>query len=338
MGEYASWLLSKRFGFRRRRHVGHFQRFFSARNVREAQDSFPQDKFLSPSYAFRYEGWQAGLTTMIHYHYDLERHREALLWSYIALTVDDDRNGFLNVSERVQMKLDWEKAMSEPTKRKEVRPSLKDMPAQLHNAGLDRFKIFNSPYWSSLDGSFHQHDLDTNLCFGKGDYSFEKCFGTDFTADTGRAQDPQASVAMILDKIGRDEPLCGDCLIHTLLRTTPRGLEPILPKKQEPRQMALKALYRYRYLAGRYESSFHQLGSVKDVEKVLVTKFLDKHHLLNGPKSADTAHWSLLCLNDDISTTKKAELDLVQGIYHKFFTTFFPIPSPLEKIEKAGEL
>lgn len=332
MGEYASWLLSKRFGYRKRRHIGHFQKFYSFQNLQEAQDTFPQDKVLSPSYAFRYEGWQAALTTMIHYHYNIERHREALLWSYIALRIDDNRDSHLDSSERMRMKTEWERAMSEPTKRKNLRPSLANMKAQLNAVGLDNFKIFNSPYWSSLDGSFHQHDLDFSQCSGKGDYSFEKCFGSDFADANVLDNDPRFSVPFVLDQIGHDEPLCGDCLMHTLLRTTPRGLNPILPIKSEPREMALKALYQYRYLAGRYESSFHQIGSMKDVDKVLGKKFLDKHHLLKSTNPADTQHWSLLCLNDDISTSSKKELDIIQEMYHKFFTTFFPIPSPVEKV------
>lgn len=330
MTEYAAWLLNERFGPRKRRHVGHMQKYFSSRNFAEMQLSFPQEAFLSPSYAFRNEGFQAAMTTMLAYHYTIERHREALLWSYIELKVDADGDKYLNLRERQAMRSEWDTAMSLKPRRDDPRPVLSQMSAEMSRAALEPFKIFNSPLWSSNDGSFHQSDLDVSQCGSNGNYSFDRCFGADFADDTGATRSREHYVPLLLDKIGRQMPNCGDCLLHTILSTAEKGLEPILPPIGKKRQMATKAIYRYKFLAGRYDSSFYMMTSVKVVEETLLDKYVQNHHHLADNNKSATMHWGLMCMNDDVGTTDPAQLDIIGRAYQTFFTTFFPKPSPLE--------
>lgn len=330
MAEYAAWLLNERFGQRERRYVGHMQKYFSARNFAEMQLSFPQEAFSSPSYAFRSEGLQAAMTTLLAYHYTIERHREALLWSYVELKIDADGDKYLDLTERRSMKAEWDSAMSLETKRKDARPVLSQAKVELKKAGLEPFQIFNTPLWSSNDGSLYQHELDASKCRANGNFSFDRCFGADFADDTGPARNREHYTSLLLDKIGRQMPTCGDCLLQTMLSVAEKGLEPILPTEARRRQMAIKALYRYKYLAGRYDSSFYMMTSVEVVEDTLLKKYVSNHHHLIDNNESATMHWSLMCMNDDIGTTDPVQLDAIGRAYQTFFTTFFPIPSPLE--------
>lgn len=330
MTEYAAWLLNERFGPRKRRHVGHMQKYFSARNFAEMQLSFPQEAYLSPSYAFRNEGLQAAMSTMLAYHYTIERHREALLWSYVELKIDANGDKYLDLNERQAMKADWDTAMSFSSKRSDPRPVLSQAKVEMSKAGLETFRIFNTPLWSSNDGSLYQNDLDVSQCRPLGNYSFDRCFGADFADDSGPYRNREHYVSLLLDKIGRQMPECGDCLLSTVLSTTERGLEPLLPTAGVKRQMAIKALYRYKYLAGRYDSSFYMMTSVKVAEEILLKKYVQNHHHLAANNNSATMHWSLMCLNDDVGTTDPTQLDTIGRAYQTFFNTFFPTPSPLE--------
>lgn len=103
---YSSWLLNRRFGERKRKGQVHFGHSVSRNVAKEVSESFPRPTLKSASRRFRGENGPKGeLGFQLYswhsmFHYIIERQREALLWSYIALRSDTGSNGLLSWSER----------------------------------------------------------------------------------------------------------------------------------------------------------------------------------------------------------------------------------------------
>jgi hypothetical protein len=91
---YTSWLLNRRFEARKSKGQAHFRHSLSRNVTREAITSFPRPALRSSSQRFRGETGFQLYSWYVFFHYITERHREALLWSYIMLRSDVDDDGY----------------------------------------------------------------------------------------------------------------------------------------------------------------------------------------------------------------------------------------------------
>ena len=96
---YTSWLLNQRFGRRDRALQKHSPKIIDLDVMKEAIATFPSVAMKTPQLRFRGDGVQL-YPWMLTSHFTIERHREALLWSYIMLRSDKNQDGYLDTLER----------------------------------------------------------------------------------------------------------------------------------------------------------------------------------------------------------------------------------------------
>ena len=169
----------------------------------------------------------------------------------------------------------------------------------LKKVGLEAPKANLDPKWTSLDGPETIRDIecfefDVNECLAPG-------FSVSITDD--RYVNPVFSTATIFDRVSRQNPECGDCLIKLLLNRVKKGLSPLLPEKShaEARETVIKALTRYQYTIVEPEALFMMITDAKQVEDSLISRL--KH---------DKHQFSQLCLNDDVATDDEEEVESVR--------------------------
>jgi hypothetical protein len=111
----------------------------------------------------------------------------------------------------------------------------------LEKAGLTRPRVNTDILWTSLDGPLMIKYLDCDT-FDTGE-----CLGPGFSiaaADAGN-RSPVFSSSAIFDRVARETPRCGDCLLKLVLNTRRAGLGPLLPhplKKPQQRETVVKSV------------------------------------------------------------------------------------------------
>ncbi|PWN47162.1 hypothetical protein IE53DRAFT_335873 [Violaceomyces palustris] len=91
-------LLDQRFGRRKRPYVAHVQRSLSKPLLLEMRMVWAKEFHLSGLERFRGRGPSLA-TQFLAYHFVIERHREALLWSFFLLKLDGDADGLVQEAE-----------------------------------------------------------------------------------------------------------------------------------------------------------------------------------------------------------------------------------------------
>ncbi len=316
---YSSWLLNQRFGQKSWYRPAHSPRSVNLNIMREAYASFPQDAITTAVYRFRHEGGQVNNWFLV-YHYTIERHREALLWSYIMMKMDANQDGYLNLRKRHAIKDEYLLALRSVKKRAGA-AMLPQVNEQLKNAGLEAHSAY-TPKWTSIDGPMHLLELNAKTC--TAEFTFDFCFGGDFLKqEAGR--DPEFYSSAVYDRITRQFPACGDCLIHTLLSTTPIGLSPLLPETGAARLKAIKAIHKYRYVVGDIEGIFSFItepSSISELEETLENIY--------KPDSDVTAP-GYLCMNDDMLDDNSTNIQQIQDKVLSFLGKRYPNKSKWER-------
>lgn len=316
---YTSWLLNRRFGARKRKGQVHFGHSLSRSVSREAITSFPRPALRSAAQRFRGEkGFQLYSWYLI-FHYTIERHREALLWSYIMLRSDTDDDGYLSWSERRRILRDIEEGMSNESPELFRTRMFYRVGDRLEQAGLERPKVNTDILWTSLDGPVAIKDLDCDT------FDTEDCLAPGFSLPTAdsRAHSPMFSSAAIFDRVARETPRCGDCLLKLVLNRRRAGLSSLLPhpiKKAEQRKTVVKALMRYQYTIVQPDASFYMITDAEQVEHVLIRLFI-KHKKKVGQ----------LCLNDDVVSQDVKELEALREVMSRLLEGLLPEKSSFEK-------
>ncbi|GAP92551.1 putative udp-glucose 4-epimerase protein [Rosellinia necatrix] len=100
---YTSYLLNHRFGERNRHVQAHFAHSVSRAVMREAMASFPRPSMHGACQRFRGEDKYQIYPWFASFHYSIERFREALLWSFVALRSDADADDYLDYAERSRL-------------------------------------------------------------------------------------------------------------------------------------------------------------------------------------------------------------------------------------------
>lgn len=316
---YTSWLLNRRFGARKRKGQVHFGHSLSRSITKEAITSFPRPALRSAYQRFRGETGFQLYSWYVIFHYTMERHREALLWSYIMIRSDTNEDGYLSWNERQKILRELGEGMGNETP-EAFRSRMFYYVAEHHDqAGLQPPQVNTDILWTSLDGPAMIKDLDCDH------FDTEDCLAPGFSMASADAvaRSPVFSSAAIFDRISRQSPRCGDCLIKLLLNRRRAGLAPLLPhptKKPKQRETVIKALMKYSYSIVKPDADFHMVTDAEQAEHALLRPYIKK-----GKKVGQ------ICLNDDVVTTDQAELDQLGKVMDALFEGLLPEPSSFEK-------
>lgn len=316
---YTSWMMNRRFGNRKRKGQVHFGHSLSRSVTREAIYSFPRPALKSACQKFRGETGFQLYSWYAAFHYTIERHREALLWSYVMIRSDLDGNGNLGWKERQVLMTDIEQGMDQEGKTSARKRMFYSVGSSLESAGLEAPKVNVDTLWTSLDGPAMIKDIE---CY---EFDVNQCLAPGFSSSSSdqRYKNPVFSTAAIFDRVSRQDPKCGDCLIKLLLNRKEVGLSPVLPKKKthpKERETVLKALKRYQYTIVEPDALFVMVTDAEQVQNTLVNRFV------NGDRQIGQ-----LCLNDDVASDDTHELQALQKTMKKLFNGLWAEPSPYER-------
>jgi hypothetical protein len=316
---YTSWLLNRRFGARKRKGQAHFGHSISRSVAREAITSFPGPALHSASQRFRGETGFQLYSWYVIFHYTMERHRETLLYSYVMMRSDSDEDGYLGWSERKRILRDVEEGMSNESTEVFRRRIYYNVGDHLEEAGLEPPTVNTDILWTSMDGPAMIKDLDCDT------FDAEECLGPGFSTEVSdsRAHSPVFSTAAIFDRVARESPRCGDCLIKLVLNRRRSGLGSLLPhptKQRANRETIVKALMRYQYMIVQPDAAFHMVTDAQQAEHTLLRPYLN-----HGKKVGQ------ICLNDDIETQEEGELEAVSEVMTRLFEGLLPEKSKFEK-------
>jgi hypothetical protein len=316
---YTSWILNRRFGARKRKGQVHFGHSLSRSITREAITSFPRPALRSATQRFRGEtGFQLYSWYLV-FHYTMERHREVLLWSYIMLRSDTNDDGYLSWPERQKIIREIAEGMSNDSPELFRDRMYFRVADYLEQAGLERPKVNTEILWTSLDGPLMIKDLDCDA------FDTEDCLAPGFSLESSdtRTRSPVFSSAAVFDRVARQAPRCGDCLIKLLLNRRRAGLGPLLPHptaKPQQRETVIKMLIKYQYTIVQPDASFYMITDAEQVEHVLIKPYI-KHNKKVGQ----------LCLNDDVVTQDEGELEALKDAMKRLFEGLLPEKSTFEK-------
>jgi hypothetical protein len=316
---YTSWLLNRRLGNRKRRGQGHFGHSLSRSVTREAISSFPGPELQSACKRFRGEPGFQLYSWYVAFHYTIERHREALLWSYIMLRSDVDGDENLSWVERQVIMAELEAGMKNEGKKSFRKRNFYHVQSLLQKAGLQAPKVNTDIQWTSLDGPTAIREVEC------GEFDVNECLAPGFsTSKTDeKTRNPIFSSAVIFDRVARQLPHCGDCLLKLLVNQVARGLAPLLPHantQSKQREVVVKAVMRYRYTIINPDALFVMVTDAEQVDSTLVRPFVRDKKKLAGQ----------LCLNDDVTTEDEGEIQDVMAVMTELYQGLFPEKSQFE--------
>lgn len=315
---YTSWLLNRRFGERKRRGQSHFGHSMSRSVTREAIASFPRPGLQSACQRFRGEtGFQLYSWYAV-FHYTIERQREALLWSYIMLRSDTNKDGNLGWAERRVIMDELEKGMSREGETDFRKRMYYHVNEHTEAAGLNPPQVNFDVQWTSLDGPSSIKDIE---CF---EFNVNECLAPGFSTPISdeKYKNFVFDTAAVFDRVARQRPKCGDCLLKLILNLQEKGLAPLLPHREtqtEDRQTVIRALWKYQYTIVDPDAYFVMITDAEQVENVLLKRLLRKRGKVGQ-----------LCLNDDVNTEEKDKIADIQRVMRKLLEGMVPGPSPFE--------
>lgn len=315
---YTSWMLNRRFGTRKRKGQVHFGHSLSRSVYKEAMEAFPRPSLKSACQKFRGETGFQLYSWYNAFHYTIERHREALLWSYLMIRSDPDRDGYLNWQERQAIISDLEEGLANEGRTSFRKRMYYYVAKSLDDAGLEAPKVNVETTWTSLDGPATIANID---CF---EFNVNECLAPGFSSPTwdDRSDNPVFSTAAIFDRVARQDPQCGDCLTKLLLNRVEQGLSPLLPHREkdaEHRETVLKALKRYSYVVVEPDALFTMVTDAEQVQVRLIDRLADPE------KQAGQ-----LCLNDDVTAENETELLALRETIARLFNEHWGTPSKFE--------
>ncbi|KAH0334439.1 hypothetical protein KCU81_g9479, partial [Aureobasidium melanogenum] len=315
---YTSWMLNRRFGTRKRKGQVHFGHSLSRSVYKEAMEAFPRPALKSACQKFRGETGFQLYSWYNAFHYTIERHREALLWSYIMIRSDVNRDGYLSWQERQAIISDLEEGLANEGRNSFRKRMYYYVAKSLEDAGLEAPKVNVETTWTSLDGPATIANID---CF---EFNVNECLAPGFSSPSwdDRSENPVFSTAAIFDRVARQDPQCGDCLTKLLLNRVEQGLSPLLPhqdKDAEHRETVLKALKRYSYVVVEPDALFTMVTDAEQVQVRLIDRLADPDK-----------HAGQLCLNDDVTTDNETELLALRETISRLFNEHWGTPSRFE--------
>ncbi|SJX66140.1 uncharacterized protein SRS1_13586 [Sporisorium reilianum f. sp. reilianum] len=101
---HTNWLLDQRFGPRRRPYVQHVHKSFSKTLLQETRIGWAHEHARVALNRFR-NGGDNIVSHFLAYYNMVERHREALLWSFFMLKLDEDGDGLVSSANEIELAL-----------------------------------------------------------------------------------------------------------------------------------------------------------------------------------------------------------------------------------------
>ncbi|PWN19374.1 hypothetical protein BCV69DRAFT_37467 [Microstroma glucosiphilum] len=169
--EHSAWLLDQRFGKRARPYVLHVPRVYKTSLLRELRMTFAPSWRLTGEARFRNEDLQNRPELSTHFlaaHFVVERYREAMLWSFFILKMDENSDGYLSAEELSNHLL----------RRLGIQTSINSL-ADIQAQALSLEVWIPFPYRSALDDNKHVQSLQSLGLLPPGKTTFE------FTASEG---------------------------------------------------------------------------------------------------------------------------------------------------------
>ncbi|KAJ4290540.1 hypothetical protein N0V90_010757 [Kalmusia sp. IMI 367209] len=320
---YTSWLLNRRFGARKRKGQVHFGHSLSRSVAKEAITSFPRPALRSAVQRFRGETGFQLYSWYAMFHYTMERHREALLWSYIMLRSDQDDDGYLSWNEREKILREIAEGIGNDNPEQYRRRVYYRVADYHEEAGLEPPKVNIEVLWTSLDGPVMIRGLECDA------FDTEDCLAPGFSLPSSDsvARNSVFSSAAIFDRLARESPRCGDCLLQLILNRKRSGLGTLLPhpvEKPQQRATVVKALMKFQYTIVNPDAYFHMITDAEQAEHTLLRPYI-KHQKLAGQ----------ICLNDDVVTQDVIELEELRKVMNALLQGLLPEPSSFEKDEQG---
>ncbi|KAF7357842.1 hypothetical protein MVEN_00830400 [Mycena venus] len=304
---WSSHILNQRFGTRGRAYIGHNARSFSLPLMHEAALAFGDYFALTPMSQFRgshdvSDEFEVN-TVFTATHFVMERHREALLWSWTVAKWGGIADGILDeeLKDAMWLELGAEDEHEELRRNNNVRTSNDDVVLNMRAAGLEQPQSdnpeerANTTYlFVSLDGYTPNHEArpeETSL-------QRSDCIGEN-----------RETAWAVFRRLAVEKTHCGDAVITALTNAAPRGLSIFLPPPtssapvpvpavlplimpstppplpENPRGFAVRLIHRYAYVIANTPSEFYGVQTGEQAKWYL--RWLQ-------PKTA------LLCVNDDL--------------------------------------
>lgn len=169
-----------------------------------------------------------------------------------------------------------------------------------------------------MDGPVTKRNLECET------FDTEECLAPGFSMASSDAQSrsPVLASAVLFNRIARQSPRCGDCLLKLVLNRRRAGLGPVLPhpsKKPQQRDTVVKALMRFQYTVVQPGTSFHM---VTDAEQARHTPL--QPYIRHGKTSGQ------ICLDDDVVSEDVTELEALKQVMKQLFEGLQPEPNSFE--------
>ncbi|GAA5942317.1 uncharacterized protein JCM15063_002968 [Sporobolomyces koalae] len=267
---FAGHLLDRRFGTRKRPYLVHVAKSVSLPLLKEMHSVFMTDLTRTAEARFRGKGLIEAQTMHLFVHYTIEKHREALLWSFLIGRSNSNGTGSYSVADRSRIMVDLELDFDAPNQKSLVpvqapaRASLEALNKHYPQTGLpalretevrflsaDGYALFDLENQNFAQAGPAQRDWpsfnptrDTPLPESIGSeqdanqvgepvclLDLDSCFGTDFF-DLSNAN--LVSAQDTFKRIAFEQPRCGDCLIVKLMsQSGEKGLEAFVPHPED---------------------------------------------------------------------------------------------------------
>lgn len=185
---------------------------------------------------------------------------------------------------------------------------------RLAEAGLEAPKVSTDILWTSMDVPVTMKDLECDA------FDTEECLapGSSMASSDAQSRSPVFASAVVFDRIARQSPRCGDCLLKLVLNQRRAGLGPVLPrptKKPQQRDTVLKALMRFQYTIVQHNASFYM---VTDAEQA--------RHILLKPCIKHGKTFGHICLSNDVVTEDESELEALNEVMKQLFEGCYQSP------------
>ena len=234
------------------------------------------------------------------------------------LRSDKNDNGNLGWDERQVIMEDLEAGMAKEGDTSYRKRMFYHMNEHLEEAGLEPPKVNIDVQWTSLDGPITIKDID---CF---EFNVNECLAPGFSTPTSdqTTTNHVFSTFSIFDRVARQHPKCGDCLIKLILNRQEQGLGSLLPHadtQAESRKTIVRALWKYQYTVVDPDAYFVMITDAEQVENVLLKRLLKKRGRVGQ-----------LCLNDDVSTEEEGAIADVRKVMIRLLEVIVPEQSAFE--------
>lgn len=230
---YSNYLLSQRFGSRPRRYLSHLPKVSNIQIMMEVSEIWKEEIFVAASSRFRGQKREINMMFLTTW-YHIEKHREAMLHSFIMLKSDVDQDGILSDQDWNQMMQDMGVLIDEQDYDDEeeiiipvyqpFRP-VRDPIEEI----LGEFSPIQTEYsWSSQDGYPLVNSSQSSIPNYRQAETGSRTVMCQLNVTTCFPRFQRAE--QLMHWITVDRPKCGDCLIGLLIGKERNGIEAFLPR------------------------------------------------------------------------------------------------------------